>query len=125
MIKINSNCPNIVYSNDNTYNLPSVTGAIQWNGLTKKLEVSNGSTWLPIDNTVYLNTSEQMTRIIEWANKKISEEIELDRLAKENPAINDLVNQINEKKHQIEMVKTLIKKDRDFGETETQAYQAP
>jgi len=41
------------------------------------------------------------------------EEYKLEQLAKENVAIQDLVNQINEKKDQIKMVHILTKKESE------------
>jgi myo-inositol catabolism protein IolC len=46
--------------------------------------------------------------LLDWARKKRQEEMELEVLAKEHPSIKDLVDQINLKKEQIKMVKTLI-----------------
>lgn len=112
MIKITSNGTPIVWQSDNTYSLPNVNGAVQWNGTYKRLEVSNGSSWIPIDPNVQLNPSSEMLEIVNWVKKKMKQELEeteLENLAKENPTINDLLNQINDKKHQIEMVKTLLK----------------
>lgn len=125
MIKITSYGPPVIYSNDTSYNQPNCTGAIQWNGLTKKLEVSNGSAWLPLDNTVNINTSSELTEIMVWAKKKMTEEKELEILAKENPSIADLVKQIDEKKNQIQMVKALIKPEVMTGLGEVQVKLAP
>lgn len=122
MIKVTSNSPSIVWQSDNSYSLTTATGAVQWNGTYKRFEVSNGSNWTPIDNTVQLNPSTEMLEIMNWVKKKMKEEAdeaELEVLARKNPAINDLVNQINEKKHQIEMVKSLIKSsDSSFAEVQ-------
>ena len=110
MINITSTNMPLVYQ-VNTYSQPSHTGAIQWNGNMKRLEVSTGTGWIPLDNNVTLTTNPVMLEAFEWAQRKMQEEKELEGLAKTHPAINDLVNQIKEKKDQIEMVKTLIKSE--------------
>jgi hypothetical protein len=107
MIKVNVNGYPIVYQYD-TYSLPGHTGAVQWNGGTRRFEVSTGSSWAPIDNNVTLNCDENLTQIIKWAEKKMREEKELEILSKSYPAIQDLMNQIKEKQNQLNMVKTLV-----------------
>lgn len=127
MIKVTSSSPSVVWQPDNSYSLTTVTGAVQWNGTYKRFEVSNGSSWIPIDNNVHLNPSSEILEIMNWVKKKIKEELdeaELTRLAKVNPTINDLINQIDEKKHQIEMVKSLIKSS-DSSLTEVQVKTSP
>lgn len=111
MIKIQNNGYPVVFQSDTSYNLPSSTGAVQWNGMSKQLEVSNGSNWMPINNTVNLNTDAMYGVVMDWAKKKMQEEQELETLAKENSAIRDLMTQIKEKQDQIKMVQTLIKQE--------------
>lgn len=120
-----SNYP-VIYQT-NSYSDPMVTGAVQWNGQSRRLEVSNGTTWVPLNTTMNMQTNPEVVQVLEWAKKKIAEERELEALAKENPAINDLVNQIKEKRSQIDMVKTLIKKEtQEWHEgMTTVAMQAP
>jgi len=91
-----------------SYALPSVTGVVQWNGLSKKFQVSNGHSWLDIDNTVTLNTGTEVTEVIKWAKEKMAEEQKLELLAKENKTVADLLEQRKEIDSKIEMVKNLV-----------------
>jgi len=109
MIKVSHYGTPVIFANDNSYNQPSVSGAVQWNGLMKRLEVSNGTSWVPVDNTVTFTTSGDMEDIISWAKKKMTEERELENLAKSNPIVADLLNQIKDAQHKVDMVKVLIK----------------
>lgn len=89
-----------------------------------EIEVFNGSAWQSISSsyaTVALDPETQ--DILLWARKKRNEELELERLSKEHPAIKDLVDQINTKKDQLKMIKNLIKKDNDWA-SESEAVQA-
>ena len=108
MIRVNLNGYPIVYQNDNTYMMPGITGAVQYNGNTKRLQVTNGVSWVDIDNNVTLNTSPHLMSCIQWVEKKMREEEELETLSKSYPAIQDLMNQIKEKQNQLKMVKTLV-----------------
>jgi len=49
--------------------------------------------------------------LLAWAKKKRDEELELEKMANENHAIKDLVNQIKSKQDQIKMIQTLIQKE--------------
>jgi hypothetical protein len=102
----------------------SGAGMIKYDPGQMCFQVNDGSMWHNIPNeTVQVDLSYDTKQVVEWAQKKMREEKELAQLAETNETIRDLVNQLNEKKNQIEMVKTLIKKDRDLPEV--QAYQTP
>lgn len=110
MIRIIFNSGNLpFYQNDTSYNLPSASGAVQWNGNSKKFQVSTGAGWMDIDNNINLNSSPDFTMVLQWAKEKMHEEQELERLAKENTTLKDLVDQLNYTKEQIKVVKTLLK----------------
>jgi hypothetical protein len=55
-IQFTGQSPNM-YQIDRSYNTPGITGAVQWNGQTKCLEVSTGSSWQRIDNTVEMHVN--------------------------------------------------------------------
>jgi hypothetical protein len=77
-----------------------------------ELEVFNGSTWQQISSSYATVTLDQdILDTIQWARKKRNEEQELKKLSEENVAIKDLLNQIDEKQQQIQMVATLIRKE--------------
>jgi hypothetical protein len=94
---------------DNRYSLPSISGAIQWNGNTKCFEVSTGSGWQKIEMDVSLNTTSEVTVILQWAKAKMIEDHELKILAESNPTILDLLNTIKDAQQKIKIVQTLIK----------------
>ena len=107
-----------------TYQNNPLVGSVRYSS-SNDIEVYDGMTWRTITGSLAnVGLSTEAENILDWARRKMMEEADLDRLARDNPAINDLVNQINEKKNQIEMVKALIKKDKNVDE-EPQAYQAP
>jgi nitrogenase molybdenum-iron protein alpha/beta subunit len=84
--------------------LPSYTGDVQWNGQTKQLEVNTGTSWVPIDNTINLNTDSSVAETLQWAREKMREERELEKLAKEYPALDNA-------RKQLEMIKVLVKSE--------------
>jgi hypothetical protein len=49
--------------------------------------------------------------LLDWAEKKMTEELELEVLANSNPTIKDLMETIKQKQEQISIVRTLIKKE--------------
>lgn len=87
-------------------------GQLQYNINTQRLEIYNGNSWQMLNlGTYYVGLNPDAESIIDWARNKMREELELEQLAKDNVAINDLLQQVKEKQHQIKMVRTLIKKE--------------
>ena len=104
MIKIQSSSPPVVYQTDYSWQLPSFTGDVQWNGQYKRFEVSDGKNWIPIDNTVHVTTDTYVAETLKWAKEKMIEEKELDKLAKEYPALENA-------RKQLDMIKVLVKSE--------------
>lgn len=76
------------------------------------IEVFNGSGWQQISSSyATVSMDQDVLDVIKWARKKRDEELEIERLAKGNVAINDLLEQIKEKQHQAKMIATLIRKE--------------
>jgi len=109
MIRINHSGGVPFFQNDTSYNLPSSTGAVQWNGMSKKFQVSNGTGWIDIDNSINLNADHDYLMVMRWAREQMHEEKELEKLVKENTTLKDLVDQLNYIKEQIKVVTTLLK----------------
>lgn len=104
MIKIQftGNTPNM-YQVDRSYNLPGITGAVQWNGTYKCFEVSNGAGWHRIDNTIDMTSSgPDIWAMHTWIEEKKKEEAELKALRSKYPALDEAY------KH-LEFVKELVK----------------
>jgi len=84
----NSNS-NFIYQLDNSYSLPHYTGAVQWNGGTKKFQVSTGGGWTDIDNNIVFQVDGRLAEIIKWAEEKIKEEGRMKELVAKYPALKD------------------------------------
>jgi gentisate 1,2-dioxygenase len=108
MINITSYDTPIVYQTG-TGNLPSFSGAVQWNGNSKKFQVSTGYGWQDIDNNVNLSASQDMVKIINWAQEKMREEEEIKKLAQTNPSVASIIGEIEESKKKLKVLTTLIK----------------
>ena len=122
-INVNGNSSAMPYINP-TY---SGSGTVKFDPATQNFQVNDGHSWVNIPNdSVTIDLSYESKKAIAWARKKYQEEQELEKLAEDNPAIADLVNQIKEKQSQLEMVKTLLKKDKELPEVQAYtAMQAP
>jgi hypothetical protein len=106
MIKVQftGNQPNM-YQVDRSYNLPGITGAVQWNGVNKCFEVSVGSGWQRIDNTVEFQMSNSVPDVWEmyhWIEEKKREEREFQALRSKYPSLDEAY------KH-LEFIKELVK----------------
>ena len=108
MIKVQftGSSPNM-WQTDRSYNLPSITGAVQWNGASKCFEVSTGASggWQRIDNTVEFQvnqTGPDVWAMWNWIEGKKKEEEELKTLRSKYPALDEA------HKH-YEFIKELVK----------------
>jgi len=82
-------------------------GMTRWNGNTNNFEVYDGSTWMMLSsNVATVSLNNDAVRAIAWANNKMNEEIALETLAKEHPAINIALD--NLKKAKIQLNATII-----------------
>ena len=85
-------------------------GNMRYNTSSQNMEVFDGSNWVMLNMampSIGLNTDAES--LLDWARQKRIEELELQALAQEHPSIKDLVNDIEKKKDQIKMIRTLIK----------------
>lgn len=109
MIKVQftGNSPNM-YQVDRSYNQPSVTGAVQWNGDSKCLEVSTGSGWQRIDNTVEFSVGTppgpDLWHMYYWIEEQKKAQAEEKELRGKYPALDEAYNHL-------ELIKTLVAAD--------------
>jgi hypothetical protein len=107
MIKIYFNGSTYLHQNDRSYNLPSVTGAVQWNGGSKRFEVSTGGAWMPIDNMVEINGAvPDVWEMHRWIESKKQEDLKVKELRDKYPALDEAYNHM-------EMIKALVSTDSD------------
>ena len=86
------------------------------------LEVYDGTTWHKVGGgSSNINLTGEAIELLEWAKRKRAEEVELENLALKNPTIKDLTDKVKLYQDQIKMVRTLIKKDREWSEVEVQS----
>jgi hypothetical protein len=95
-------------------------GALTYDHNSQQMKVYDGNSWMTIGGgSATVNLNENAISILKWAEKKMQEEADLNRLAESSPAIKDLVNQMNSSiasyKHKIDMVKTLIREEEKVG----------
>lgn len=89
MIRITTYGYPVFYQQDNSYTLPSNTGAVQWNGTTKRFQVSVGSGWADIDSNIVYQVDDKLMEVIKWAEGKMKMESKIDQLADKYPALKD------------------------------------
>jgi hypothetical protein len=90
-----------------------MTGAVSYDSNTQSMRVYDGVNWLTLGGgTASINLSANAISILMWAEKKMQEEAERERLAETNPTIRDLMDQIKQKEEQLRIVQTLIKEEK-------------
>jgi len=86
-----------------------ITGMVSYDSISKTLKVYDGSSFQTLGGgSASVNLTPNAVGILKWAEKKMLEEAERNRLAETNPAIKDLISQIKQKEEQIDMIQTLL-----------------
>lgn len=106
MIRIKSYTSPIVWQVDRQYLLPAQSGQVRWNGHTKEFEVcdNNSGNWYRINPEVELRNDDQLSEVIDWAKKKMEYDRNLEKLAKEYPAVKDA-------KEKLDIILKLVEND--------------
>jgi len=90
-------------------------GAVSYESGSGNLKVFDGNSWQTIGgSSAVINLTANAITILKWAEQKMLEEAERNKLAETNPAIKDLVEQIKQKEEQINMVQTLLNSPGDY-----------
>jgi hypothetical protein len=96
----------------NNYTGAQGLGNMRFNTVNQGIEVYDGSSWMPLQmGHVNVGLNSRAEDLLDWAEKKMTEELELEVLANSNPTIKDLMETIKQKQEQITIVKALIKKE--------------
>ena len=89
-----------------------VTGMLAYDSSSQTMKVYDGNSFQTIGGgSAQVNLTPNAISILKWAEQKMLEEAERNKLAETTPAIKDLMNQIKEKEEQIRIVQTLIKEE--------------
>jgi uncharacterized spore protein YtfJ len=90
-------------------------GAVSYDPGSQQMKVYDGHSWMSLGGgSATVNMSPNAISILKWAEKKMLEEAERERLvglAETNPTIRDLMDQIKQKEEQLSIVLTLIKEE--------------
>jgi hypothetical protein len=100
----------------NSYQNQPMVGAMTYDNSSQTMKVYDGSNWQAIGGgTANINLTGNAIAVLKWAEKKMHEETERNKLAETNATIRDLVEQIKQKEEQIKIVQTLIKEEEKIG----------
>ena len=97
-------------------NAPS-SGMMRWNGNNNSIEVFDGSTnlWQQMySKTADIQLSPQLQAVVSWANQKMAEESEWEKLATTNDAVKIALENMKKAKQQLDITAKLVK---DHNET--------
>jgi hypothetical protein len=86
-----------------------MTGAVTYDNSMQALRVYDGNGWQTIGGgSATVNLTSNAISILKWAEQKMLEEAERNKLAETNHTIRDLIGQIKQKEEQIKMVQILL-----------------
>ncbi len=90
----------------------AMVGALSYDPSIGQMKVYDGNSWMSLGGgSATVNMSPNAISILKWAEKKMLEEAERERLAETNPTIRDMMDQIKQKEEQLSIVLTLIKEE--------------
>ena len=88
-------------------------GDVRFNTNMQRLEVYDGNMWIELNTShASIGLTPDAESALDWAIKKRQEDIELERLAKSDPTIADLINQKKDIESKIEVVKILKRNEQ-------------
>jgi hypothetical protein len=106
--------PSITYMNTSSGYMN--VGDLRYNPTRHKVEVYDGNNWITLNSGhASVRLTSHAETVIDWAAKKMQEDMELEALSKSNPTIADLVEQKKNLDHKIKMVQILIKEEPKVG----------
>lgn len=95
-----------------SHNSNPMQGAMSYESSTGNMKVFDGNNWQTLGGgSAVVNLSPVAITTLRWAEQKMNEELENEKLAETNPTIKSLLEEMNKHKNQIEMVKILIKSE--------------
>jgi len=96
-------------------NAPS-SGMMRWNGNNNSIEVFDGSTnlWQPMyGKTADIQLSPQIQAVMNWANQKMAEELEWEKLAVTNEAVKIALESMKKARQQLDITAKLVKEHNE------------
>ncbi len=88
-------------------------GEVRYNTSIQRLEVYDGNMWIELNTShASIGLTPDAELAIDWAKRKLNEELALEQKAKDNPAIADLLNQRKKIDEQIQVIEILTKDNK-------------
>lgn len=110
-VMVQGGFPATTYINTN-YGMMNV-GDVRYNTSVQRLEVYDGQMWIELNTShASVGLTPDAELAIDWAKRKLNEELALEQKAKDNPAIADLLNQRRKIDEQIQVIEILTKDNK-------------
>jgi len=88
-------------------------GMTRFNGNTQNLEVYDGHSWMVMSSSVAsVGLTGEAINILSWAKQKMEDEVMLEKLAREHPAINLALDNLKKAKTQLDAI-IILSKEHD------------
>lgn len=110
-VMVNGGMPATTYINNNSGYMS--VGDLRYNVSIQRLEVYDGNMWVELNTShASVGLTPDAELAIDWAKRKLNEELALEHKAKDNPAIADLLNQRKKIDEQIQVIEILTKDNK-------------
>lgn len=110
-VMVNGGFPATTYINTSSGYMN--VGDVRYNTQMQRLEVYDGNMWIELNTShASVGLTPDAELAIDWAKRKLNEELALEQKAKDNPAIADLLNQRKKIDEQIQVIEILTKDNK-------------
>ena len=110
-VMVNGGYPATTYINTSSGYMN--VGDVRFNTQAQCLEVYDGNRWIEINTShASVGLTPDAEIAIDWAKRKLNEELALEQKAKDNPTIADLLNQRKKIDEQIQVIEILTKDNK-------------
>lgn len=99
---INTTGPGSYVSNNG-----QMSGMVRYSCSTQMLEVYDGCSWIPQNNSTVINTSAELDNVVQWAKEKMHEENRLNELAKTNESVRIALKNVKVAQEQLHLIQIL------------------
>ena len=80
------------------------SGMVRYNSNLQQLEVNDGAVWLQLGQSSSISLTQEAEQALQWAQRQLKREQELDALAAQHPGIKDL-------REKLEIMVALVKQE--------------
>lgn len=104
----------------NNYSGLQGVGNMRYNTTNQNIEVFDGNNWIILNmDYASVGLNGEAEDLLDWAREQRNKQLQYERIAKDNPAVKNALENVKRAEDQLDLVYKLSKEyDNDFGEVQ-------